>query len=113
MRLLILLAIAGLSALASCERKAAWDSRNPVHCMTIFGVAGAGGAAQSRTELVDDMNARMSRLAEQNGGAAWVRDITPTSRQLANQIKAAAGTDRAALVELFEQCMAQHPARAD
>lgn len=102
---LVLLLIAG--ALPGCQKAARWDSADPVHCVAIFGLASVGATAQSDTGGVTEMNDRMLRLVQANGGAAWLQEITPEAHRFAAEIEAAG--DEAAVLRLFDECAARHP----
>jgi hypothetical protein len=96
-----------IGGLGGCQKADGWDSTNPVHCMTVFGLASAGAAAQSNQAAVTDMNARQMRMVRANGGVPWIEQITPETQRLAAEIERA--NDDAALSTLLEECAARNP----
>lgn len=95
------------AALAGCSAADAspYDSSNPVHCMTIFSVT--SGTARTGP-LADELNARILFFVRSHGGEPWLRQITPTSLQLAARWEASA--DRDAIMRLFDGCRARQDA---
>lgn len=105
---LVLLLVAG--CLGGCQQTDKWDSANPVHCMTVFGLASAGAAAQSNQAVVDNMNVRQMAIVRANGGMPWIERIKPEMLRLAAEIEQA--NDGAALSKLFDDCVAQNPLKS-
>jgi hypothetical protein len=81
-----------------------FDSSNPVHCMVIFGVAANGAKQVSLPAVADEMERRASFLAEQHGGAAWIKTITPQSMEVGKKMEAA--HDERATLRLLDECVA-------
>ncbi len=108
MRFAVVLVLA-LGSLGGCQKADRWDSANPVHCMTVFGLASAGAAAQSNRPLVNDMNARQMAIVGANGGVAWIEQIKPETRRLAAEFEQA--DDDAALSKLLDDCAARNPSQ--
>lgn len=77
----------------------AYDSANPVHCITVFGVA---GAAANRGPLAEEMYARVLAIVQANGGETWLREIHPVTLQLAARWEASG--DRVEIMKLFDEC---------
>lgn len=102
----VVIVLAG--ALAGCQKADRWNSADPIHCLTIFSLASAGAAAKSDTALANDMNARMLRLVQANGGVAWLQQMMPESQRLAAELEASPDKDGAR--KLFDDCAARHPA---
>jgi hypothetical protein len=100
-----MLVLAG--ALTACQKADQWNSADPVHCMTVFSLASAGAATASDTALANDMNARMLRIVQANGGVAWLQQITPESQRIAAEIEAS--PNKEGLRKLLEDCSARHP----
>lgn len=97
-----------IGALAGCQQTNRWNAADPVHCLTIFSLASSGVATASDTALANDMNARMLRLVQANGGVPWLQQVTPESQRLAAELEAA--PDKEFARKLLEDCMARHPA---
>lgn len=99
--------VAGL--LAGCSAASAsaspYDSANPVHCMTIFG---AGSGAARNGPVADELNARILFIVRANGGADWVRKITPVSVELGKAWEAA--PDKSGIMTLFDECRSRQDA---
>lgn len=76
-----------------------YDSTDPIQCMTVFGVT---SAAARNGPLANELNARILYIAQANGGAEWLRQVTAPSRQMAASFEAAA--DKEPVLELFEEC---------
>jgi len=108
MRCALVLVLA-LGNLGGCQRADSWDSTNPVHCMTVFGLASAGAAAQSNQALVNDMNARQMAIVRANGGVPWIEQIKPETQRLAAEFEQA--DDDAALSRLLDECAARNPSQ--
>ena len=104
---IVLLALAG--TLAGCAGERSYDSADPINCLTIFSLTSAGASAGSNPRLAREMNARMALLAEKNGGAEWIRRVTPETRKLAAAIESS--QDKAAALKLFDECAALHGPR--
>ena len=98
MRRLSLLVLIGLTACTSAGASP-YDSSNPVHCMTIFGAT--SGTARTGA-LADELNARIVFIVRSNGGAQWLREISPAAQQLGAQWEAS--RDRDEILRLFEEC---------
>jgi hypothetical protein len=96
-RLSVLVSI-GLTACTSAGASP-YDSSNPVHCMTIF--SATSGTVRTGA-LADELNARMVFIVRSNGGAQWLREITPATQQLAAQWQAS--PDRDEVLKLVEEC---------
>lgn len=98
--------LAGL--LVGCQKADRLDSANPIHCLTIFGIAAVGAAGQSNAAVMNEMKRRQLDLVQSNGGIAWLHQVTPESQRLAAEIEAA--RDEASVRKLFDECVARHPA---
>jgi hypothetical protein len=88
-----------------------YDSSNPIHCMTIFGVT--SGTARSGP-LADELNARIVHIVRSNGGADWLREIAPAGKQLAMswEERARASQDGKEIMKLFDDCRSRQDADA-
>ncbi len=82
-----------------------YDSSDPVHCMTIYG---ATSGTVRTGPLADELNARIFHIVRSNGGAEWIRKITPVTLQLGAQWEAA--PDRAEILKLFDECRSRQDA---
>jgi hypothetical protein len=95
------------ATVTGCQKPARWDSTNPVHCMTVFGIVSGSAAAQSNQAVVKDLTARQLVIVQANGGLPWIEQIKPESQRLAAEIQQA--NDEAALSRLLDDCAARHP----
>ena len=102
-------------ALSACGPAAAaeYDSNNPVHCLTIFGVAGAAAQAGSHADavLADELIARLSYIVHANGGSTWLSKVTPASHRIAAEWEAAQQHKQA--LQLFDECRGRQDADAE
>jgi hypothetical protein len=110
-RLAFCMAAIGLAGCTSATASP-HDSSNPVHCMTIFGAT--SGVARSGP-LADELNARILFLVRSNGGADWLREITPETQRLgaAWEEQARASKDGEEFMKLFDECRARQDADPD
>lgn len=93
---------AGGCANASAD---AFDASDPVHCMVIFGVAVNGARQVGQEAAARDFERRATMLARVQGGAKWVRQITPRSLEVGARMEAAA--DERATMALLDACIAR------
>lgn len=105
---LYLVALIGMTGCASANASP-YDSTDPVHCMTIF--SATSGSARTGP-LADELNARIIFIVRANGGADWLREITPAARQLGLnwEERARASQDGEAFMKLFDDCRARQDA---
>lgn len=76
-----------------------YDSGDPVQCMAIFG---ATSGTVRTGPLADELNARIVYIVRSNGGAEWLRRVTPQSTQVAATWEASHDPDR--IMKLFDDC---------
>ncbi|MFN3667868.1 MAG: hypothetical protein ACK4VY_01015 [Brevundimonas sp.] len=98
------------TTLAACQQSSRWDSTNPVHCLTIFGIGSAAASAGSDAGVVDELNSRMFGIVQANGGVKWIEQVKLESQQFAAQLEAA--DDEPAALKLFDECAIRHPPSA-
>lgn len=105
---LYLLATIGMTGCTSAN-DSHYDSGNPVHCMTIFGAT--SGTARTGP-LADELNSRIVFIVRSNGGADWLREITPAAQQLGVnwEERAQASQDGERFMKLFDDCRARQDA---
>lgn len=85
-----------------------FDSSDPVHCMVIFGIAANGAKQASQPAVADEMVRRATFLADQRGGLAWIKKVTPQSLEIGKKMEAA--HDERATLRLLDDCVAQQNA---
>ena len=99
--------LAVMSAGCTAADASTYDSNNPVHCLTVFGIASAG----TRTgPIADDMNARILFIVQANGGATWLGNVTPASQRLGAQWEASVSTEGDKVMTLLDSCRARQDA---
>ncbi|MES2904788.1 MAG: hypothetical protein V4696_11435 [Pseudomonadota bacterium] len=99
---LCVLAPIGLMSCTSASA-ASYDSSNPVHCLSIFSAT----SGTTRTgPLADELNARIVYIVRSNGGADWLRGITPTAQELGMswEARSRASQDGEEVMKLFDEC---------
>jgi hypothetical protein len=69
--------------------------------MTIFG---ATSATVRTGSLADELNARIVYIVRSNGGADWLREITPAAQQLGRSWEARVSQDGEEIMKLFDEC---------
>lgn len=106
----MVIATALMALPAGCANASAptFDSSNPVSCLVIFGVAANGAKQVSNPAAAGEMVKRASFLAEQHGGAEWIKKVTPESMRIGAGMEAA--HDERATLKLLDECVAKQNA---
>lgn len=74
----------------------------------IFGIAANGAKQVSSQTAVNEMVKRASFLAEQQGGAEWIKKVMPESIRIGAGMEAA--QDERAILRLLDECVAKQNA---
>jgi hypothetical protein len=95
---------------AGCTAASAnsYDSADPVQCVAIFGVTSAEAGSSL---LGHELRARSLYITRANGGAEWLRTVTPRSQALAQQWESSG--DQEGALRLFEECRDRQDADAN
>lgn len=103
-----ILALAAAACTNASAGVNAFDSSDPVVCLTIFGIAVNGHKQAGNIDAADRLVARSAVLVRKQGGVEWLKKIAPEALKVGTTLEAA--NDRNATIRLLEACEARQAA---